>query len=174
MHRSPHTPTFCPPKGTPHSGEGQPGHRGTVFSGTGANWSVELGMWGASPGPGSSWGTTPGLQRPAWPSRGSCSPQPSLQACFQAAAAQQPSSGAPGWDKAPGLSGPSVPSCTGARLAPTCEPFAFLFFFFFFSSCKINLRTAHSFFPLANLLAIQPRRALVSILCPREGWSPLH
>jgi len=44
----------------------------------------------------------------------------------------------------------------------------------FFCSRKINLRTAPSFCPLANLLAIQPRRALVSILCPREGRSSLH
>lgn len=53
-----------------------------------------------------------------------------------------------GWDNAPRISGPSVPSCTGARLSPTCKLFAFLFFFLLlqnqfagssliFSPCKL-------------------------------------
>lgn len=69
--------------------------------------------------------------------------------------------------------GQALPNLQGFCF-PLLSFFFFSFLFFPFPSCKINLRTAHSFFPLANLLAIQPPRTLVSILCPREGWRPLH
>lgn len=78
--------------------------------------------------------------------------------------------------------GPGLEQCVPAKwslLSPAApgpgspQP-ASLLLSSFFCSRKINLRTAPSFCPLANLLAIQPRRALVSILCPREGRSSLH
>lgn len=79
-------------------------------------------------GPGSSWGSTPGLEGPVWLFQGSCIPQPSLHPSFHCKQ-QQSSSAVWDWDNAPWISGPSVPSCTGARLSP--QPASLLLFPFF-------------------------------------------
>lgn len=98
-------------------------------------------------GPGSSWGSTPGLEGPVWLFQGSRIPQPSLHPSFHCKQ-QQSSSAVWAWDNAPWISGPSVPSCTGARLSPqpaslllfpffvvVARSFFWFCFFFFFSFC---------------------------------------
>lgn len=58
-----------------------------------------------------------------------------------------------GWDNTSRISGPSVPCCTGARLSPTCKPFAFLVFFFFFLLLQNQFTDSSLIFPPCKLIS---------------------
>lgn len=92
-------------------------------------------------------------------------PQPSLHPSFHCKQ-QQSSSAVWDWDNAPWISGPSVPSCTGARLSPQPASllrfpffvvvarsfFWFCFFFFFFFPLLNQFTGSSLIFPPCKLI----------------------
>lgn len=92
--------------------------------------------------PGSSWGSTPGLERPVWLFQGSCIPQPSLYTGFHRKQ-QQPSSAVLGLGQCALDKWAFCPQLHRGQALPNLQVFCFPFFFFFSLAKSIYGQLTH-------------------------------